>query len=100
MGDAHYTDLLTDLISEAKAAGLEAEASELESACFGVAFTTSSELLGENGIALGPSGIQPPACGARGPPPSLGAAVDAFRPAWASCTAGTAPCSLRKEVIG
>lgn len=52
MQSRNYTDLLTDVIREAKDAGLEEAASALEQSCFGVAFTTSSEMLGEHGIAL------------------------------------------------
>jgi hypothetical protein len=47
-----YTRLLTEAIAEAKAAGFEAAASDLERSCFGVAYTTSSEMLGEHGLAI------------------------------------------------
>ncbi len=53
-----------------------------------------------NGTALGASVSHPPSPARRGPPPSQGAAVEALRPAWASCTAGTAPCSLMKAATG
>ena len=46
-----YQPLLEQAIAEAKAAGI-AEADELESACFKAAFTTSSELLHEQGLAM------------------------------------------------
>jgi hypothetical protein len=46
-----YQPLLEQAIAEAKAAGIEPEASELERACFAV-FTTSSELLQEQGVAM------------------------------------------------
>lgn len=46
-----YTPLLERAIAEAKAAGLQAEANELESAANAV-YTTSSEMLMEHGIAL------------------------------------------------
>jgi hypothetical protein len=47
-----YTPLLREAIVEAKAAGFETAASDLEESCFGVAFTTSSEMLGEHGLAI------------------------------------------------
>ena len=47
-----YTRLLTEAIAEAKAVGFEAAASDLERSCFGVAYTTSSEMLGEHGLAI------------------------------------------------
>lgn len=47
-----YTRQLSEAIAAAKAAGLEAEAAELETTCFRVAYTTSSEMLGEHGLAL------------------------------------------------
>jgi hypothetical protein len=47
---ADYYPLLKAAIAGARAAGLEAEASELEAQVF-AAFTTSSELLGEHGVA-------------------------------------------------
>ena len=46
-----YEPLLKEAIAEAKAAGLEAEARELESSAFAV-FTTSSELLYEHAVAI------------------------------------------------
>jgi len=46
-----YYPLLKAAIAEAKAAGLEAAATELERKLF-AAYTTSSELLGEHGIAI------------------------------------------------
>src|SRR5262245_15477750 len=51
-GTRDYTRLLTEAIAEAKAAGLEPAASELERACFGAPFTTSTEMLLEHGIAI------------------------------------------------
>jgi hypothetical protein len=51
-GNRDYTRLLTEAIAEAKAAGLESAARELERACFGAAFTTSTEMLGEHGVAI------------------------------------------------
>ena len=47
-----YTPLLREAIAEAEAAGLEAAARDLERACFAAAFTTSSEMLGEHGLAI------------------------------------------------
>jgi len=47
-----YSAWLREAIAEAKAAGFEAAASDLEQSCFGVAFTTSSEMLGEHGLAI------------------------------------------------
>jgi hypothetical protein len=47
-----YTPMLEAAIAEAKAAGVEAEAGELENICFRTAYTTSSELLGEHGLAI------------------------------------------------
>lgn len=47
-----YTPLLEEAIAEAKAAGFGAAADELNRACFKTAFTTSSELLHEHGIAI------------------------------------------------
>lgn len=46
-----YYPLLEAAIAEAKAAGLGAAASKLEARAFS-AYTTSSELLGEHGIAI------------------------------------------------
>ena len=46
-----YTLLLRDAIAEAKAAGFEAEARELEGSVV-AAFTTSSEMLQEHGLAI------------------------------------------------
>jgi hypothetical protein len=46
-----YTPLLKDAIAEAKAAGFETAARELEQAAF-AAFTTSSEMLQEHGLAI------------------------------------------------
>ena len=46
-----YEPLLTEAIAEAKAAGLETEAGELESSAFAV-FTTSSEMLHEHAVAI------------------------------------------------
>jgi hypothetical protein len=48
----YYTPLLEEAIAEAKAAGFEPEASELEHACFKVVFTTSTEMLGEHVVAI------------------------------------------------
>ena len=48
----NYTPVLEEAIAEAKAAGLADLAGELETACFKVAFTTSSELLYEHGVAI------------------------------------------------
>lgn len=47
-----YAPFLEAGIAEAKAAGFAEAASELESACFRTAFTTSNELLHEHGLAL------------------------------------------------
>ena len=49
---ADYTRLLHEAIAAAKAAGFTTEASELERACFGDAFTTSGELMHEHAAAL------------------------------------------------
>ena len=50
--------------------------------------------------ALGPkTGDQPPSAAVATPPPSHGRLVEAFRPAWASWTAGTEPCAERKDAI-
>jgi hypothetical protein len=46
-----YTPLLKEAIAEAKAAGLETAANDLEQAAF-AAFTTSSEMLQEHGLAI------------------------------------------------
>ena len=46
-----YTPLLRQAIAEAKAAGFETAANDLEQAAF-VAFTSSSELLQEHGLAI------------------------------------------------
>ena len=46
-----YYPFLKAAIAEAKAAGLEAAASKLEDKVF-AAYTTSSELLGEHGLAI------------------------------------------------
>jgi hypothetical protein len=51
-GITDYTPLLREAIAEAKAAGFETAASDLEQSCFAVAFTTSSEMLGEHGLAI------------------------------------------------
>ena len=51
-GIMDYTLLLREAIAEAKAAGFEAEATDLEQSCFAVAFTTSTEMLGEHGLAI------------------------------------------------
>ena len=51
MGTRDYTPLLKEAIAEAKAAGLEAAADDLEQTVF-AAFTTSSELLQEQGLAI------------------------------------------------
>ena len=47
-----YTRLLREAIAEAKAAGFETAARDLEQSCFAVAFTTSSEMIGEHGLAI------------------------------------------------
>ena len=47
-----YTPLLREAIAEAKAAGFESAANDLEQSCFAVAYTTSSEMLGEHGLAI------------------------------------------------
>jgi hypothetical protein len=47
-----YTPLLKEAIAEAKAVGLEAAARDLEQSCFAVAFTSSTEMLGEHGLAI------------------------------------------------
>jgi hypothetical protein len=47
-----YQALLAQAIGEARAAGLEAEAHELEQACFHTAYTTSGEVLMEHAIAM------------------------------------------------
>jgi hypothetical protein len=47
-----YTPWLREAIAEARAAGLEAVASELERACFAEAYTTSSEMIGQQGQAI------------------------------------------------
>jgi hypothetical protein len=47
-----YAPLLREAIAEAKAAGFEAAARDLEQSCFAVTFTTSSEMLGEHGLAI------------------------------------------------
>ena len=47
-----YSPLLQQAIAEAKAAGLEAEATRLEDACFRTAYTTGSEVLAEHGWAI------------------------------------------------
>ena len=52
MAIADYTPLLKEAVAEAKAAGFEAAANELEQSCFAAAFTTSSEMLGEHGLAI------------------------------------------------
>lgn len=46
-----YLPLLREAILEARAAGLGAEAADLEQTCF-AAFTTSSEMLQEHGLAI------------------------------------------------
>lgn len=46
-----YTPLLRQAIAEAKAAGFDAAAGELEQAAF-AAFTTSSEMLMQHGVAI------------------------------------------------
>lgn len=46
-----YTPLLREAIVEARAAGFETAANELEHAAF-AAFTTSSEMLQEHGLAI------------------------------------------------
>ena len=46
-----YTPLLREAIAEAKAAGFESAANDLELASF-AAFTTSSEMLQEHGLAI------------------------------------------------
>jgi len=46
-----YYPYLKAAIAEAKAAGLDAAATELEDKAF-AAYTTSSELLGEHGLAI------------------------------------------------
>ena len=48
---ADFQPLLKAAISEARAAGFEAAASQLEGFAF-AAYSTSSELLGETGIAI------------------------------------------------
>ena len=62
-----YTPLLREAIAEARAAGLEAAANDLEQAAF-AAFTTSSEMLQEHGLAIrrflkSTHGRLPPAAG-------------------------------------
>jgi len=47
-----HTLLLKEAIAEAKAVGFETAARELERSCFAVAFTTSAEMLGEQGRAI------------------------------------------------
>lgn len=47
-----YSPLLEQAIAEAKAAGLEAEATKLADACFRTPYTTSTELLAEHGWAM------------------------------------------------
>jgi hypothetical protein len=47
-----YTPWLEEAIAGARAAGLVAEADELESRCFKTAYTTSGELMGEHGLAI------------------------------------------------
>ena len=47
-----YEPLLKEAIAEARAAGLEAAAGELEDAAFRTAYTTSSELIQEHGLAM------------------------------------------------
>ena len=51
-GSMDYTALLREAIAEARAAGLDSAASDLEQSCVAVAFTTSSELLAEHGLAI------------------------------------------------
>jgi hypothetical protein len=46
-----YAPLLKEAIAEAKAAGFEAAANDLEAVAF-AAFTTSSEMLQEQGLAI------------------------------------------------
>ena len=46
-----YMPLLKEAIAEARAAGIEASANDLERTCF-AAFTTSSEMLQEQGLAI------------------------------------------------
>lgn len=46
-----YTPLLREAIAEARAAGFETAANELEHAAF-AAFTTSSEMLQQQGLAI------------------------------------------------
>lgn len=46
-----YTPLLKEAIAEARTAGLETAANDLEQAAF-AAFTTSSEMLQEHGLAI------------------------------------------------
>lgn len=52
MSVRNYAPFLEEAIAEAKAAGFADQASELETACFKVAFTTSNELLHEHGVAI------------------------------------------------
>lgn len=47
-----YTPLLREAIAEARAAGVDAAAQELEKAAFETAFTTSTEMLVEHGLAI------------------------------------------------
>jgi hypothetical protein len=47
-----YIERLKSAIAKSKAAGFETEANALEVACFGIAYTTSSELLGEHRLAI------------------------------------------------
>ena len=48
-----HASLLREAIAEARAAGFGPAADELESACFGTAFTTSSDLFQEHRRAIG-----------------------------------------------
>lgn len=47
-----YAPLLREAIAEARAAGMVAEAHELEQAAFSTAVTTSSEMLQAHGLAI------------------------------------------------
>ena len=47
-----YARLRREAIAEARAAGLDGEAFKLEQAAFAAAFTTSSEMLQEHGLAI------------------------------------------------
>src|SRR5664279_850747 len=55
---------------------------------------------GAKATGEGPNVCQAPSCSVKGlSPPNQGIVIDAFRPAWASCTPGTVPCALIKAVI-